>query len=78
MKHEVLVFSDVTLEVLNLGDLALMVEDIGLDVRFANMVKFALQELQFIIVFTALPGNRYLLAAAWRHSPGFKPEVHKI
>ena len=38
LKHEVLVFNDVTLEVLNLDDLALMVEDIVLDVRFASMV----------------------------------------
>ena len=78
MKHEVLVFNDVTLEVLNLDDLVLILEDIVLDVRFVNMVRFAVQELQSIIMFTALPGNRYLLAAAWRHSPGFKPEVHKI
>ena len=38
LKHEVLVFNDVTLEVLNLDDLVLILEDIVLDVRFVSMV----------------------------------------
>ena len=38
MKHEVLVFNDVTLEVLNLDDLVLILEDMVLDVRFVSMV----------------------------------------